>query len=72
MKQVLTPRQKEVAQLLVNGASNQEIAATLYLDISTVKNYIQHLRERAGGAKNRVQLAVSLVLDYGIHPAQKG
>lgn len=36
----LTPREEEVLQLLVEGLSNREIAAQLYLTEGTVKNYV--------------------------------
>lgn len=36
----LTPREKEVLQLLVEGLSNREIGAQLHLTEGTVKNYV--------------------------------
>jgi len=38
-KTSLTPREKEVLQLIVNGATSQDIADNLFLSISTVINY---------------------------------
>ena len=39
----LTAREREIAQLLELGLSNKEIAARLYLGVSTVKNHLHNL-----------------------------
>jgi two-component system, NarL family, nitrate/nitrite response regulator NarL len=39
----LTAREREIAQLLELGLSNKEIAARLYLGVSTVKNHVHNL-----------------------------
>ena len=52
----LTPREKEVLKLLATGARNKEIAKSLCLSESTVKNYVSrilsclHLRDRTQAA----------------------
>jgi DNA-binding NarL/FixJ family response regulator len=52
----LTPREKEVLCLLATGARNREIAQSLYLSESTVRNYVSrifsclHLRDRTQAA----------------------
>lgn len=38
-KSALTPREKDVLQLIVNGDSTQEIAEKLFLSMRTVENY---------------------------------
>lgn len=38
-KSMLTPREKEVLQLIVNGATDPEIAEKLFLSLNTVMNY---------------------------------
>lgn len=53
---VLTARQQEILELVVDGLSNAEIARRLYLSESTVK---QHLRAgyKLLGVKNRIEAA---------------
>jgi DNA-binding NarL/FixJ family response regulator len=53
---VLTARQQEILELVVEGMSNAEIARSLYLSESTVK---QHLRAgyKLLGVKNRIEAA---------------
>jgi len=59
----LTPREKEVLQLLGEGASNKEIAQKLYLSEGTVKNHVTNvlgrldLRDRTQAALLAVKLA---------------
>ncbi|MEO1590407.1 MAG: response regulator transcription factor [Cyanobacteria bacterium J06632_22] len=59
----LTPREKEVLQLLGEGASNKEIAQKLYLSEGTVKNHVTNvlsrldLRDRTQAALLAVRLA---------------
>jgi DNA-binding NarL/FixJ family response regulator len=45
---VLTPRETDVLQLLTGGASNRQIAESLYLSVGTVKNVITHLLRKLG------------------------
>ncbi|WP_238146840.1 response regulator [Ornithinimicrobium murale] len=53
----LTPRQREILEVLATGASNAEIARALHLADGTVKQYLKALFERLGVA-NRVQAAI--------------
>src|SRR6188768_360736 len=39
----LSKRELEILSLLAQGHSNQEIAATLYISVSTVKTHLQNL-----------------------------
>jgi DNA-binding NarL/FixJ family response regulator len=39
----LTVRECQVAALLIQGLSNKEIAAQLYIEVATVKNHVHHI-----------------------------
>ena len=39
----LTPRQKEIFQLILSGKSNKEITKELFIEHSTLKTHINHL-----------------------------
>ena len=51
----LSDREKEVFELLLIGKKNQEIANTLFVDISTVKTHVHHIFKKTG-VKNRKEL----------------
>lgn len=57
--EVLTPRELEVAAMLVKGASNKEIARALDLQEVTVKLHVRNLCRKLD-TKNRTQIAVRL------------
>jgi DNA-binding NarL/FixJ family response regulator len=42
----LTDRELEVLQLIVNPATNREIAADLHISIHTVKNHVHHILDK--------------------------
>ena len=52
-----TPREQQVLQLLSNGQSNKEIARSLGIAVSTVKNHVHHILEKseACSRKNAAQ-----------------
>jgi LuxR family maltose regulon positive regulatory protein len=50
----LTRREQEVLRLLVEGASNQEIAQTLVIELPTVKKHVSNLLSKLG-ASSRTQ-----------------
>ena len=50
----LTKRELEILSLLAQGYSNQEIAAKLFVSLSTVKTHIQNLFEKLD-VKRRIQ-----------------
>jgi LuxR family transcriptional regulator, maltose regulon positive regulatory protein len=56
-KGVLSPREREVWELLALGLSNREIAHRLFLSESTVKVHTRHIFEKLG-AKTRVEAVV--------------
>ena len=53
----LSPREMEVLKLMVEGHSNPEIAAALYLSPNTVKTHIRGIMNKLG-VDDRVQAAV--------------
>lgn len=52
--EVLSPREMEVLQALVDGLSNKEIGERLFISISTVKTHIINIYSKLG-VKNRVE-----------------
>ena len=50
----LTKRELEILSLLAQGHSNQEIAAKLFVSLSTIKTHIQNLFEKLD-VKRRIQ-----------------
>ena len=60
----LTPREREILRLLVDGRTNAEIAAHLGLSLYTVKNHVRNLLGKLGvGSRTE---AVSLALQRGL------
>jgi DNA-binding CsgD family transcriptional regulator len=54
---VLSPRQRQVAELVAEGKTNQEIAQTLYIGVDTVKKHLTQVL-KVTGCTNRTQLAI--------------
>lgn len=55
----LTEREVEIANLIMEGLNNKEIAEKLYLSIGTVKNYTSKILSKLG-LRDRTQIAVYL------------
>ncbi|WP_041738909.1 response regulator transcription factor [Calothrix sp. PCC 6303] len=53
----LTPREKEVLQLIASGASNREIAESLFIAERTVKNHVTNILTRLN-LRDRTQAAI--------------
>src|SRR5205085_8003873 len=56
----LSPREREVLQLLTQGQTNREIAQNLIVSVSTVKNHVEHTLVKLG-VSDRTQAAVRAV-----------
>ncbi len=48
-----TPREQQVLQLLGSGQSNKEIARSLGIAVSTVKNHVHHILEKSDVSSRR-------------------
>jgi DNA-binding NarL/FixJ family response regulator len=53
----LTPRQKQVVELVSRGCGNREIAKELGLTYKTVKGYMEKILDKLGFS-NRTEVAV--------------
>ncbi len=62
--EALTVREREVLRLLINGASNREIAQHLVLSVNTVKKHVLNICGKLG-VQNRTQaIAQARTLDF--------
>jgi DNA-binding NarL/FixJ family response regulator len=58
----LSSRELEVLRLVVEGLTNQEIAAKLILSVETVKSHVRHIMDKMA-VSDRTQAAVKAVRD---------
>jgi ATP/maltotriose-dependent transcriptional regulator MalT len=56
---ILTRREREVADLMIEGLSNQEIAQQLFISQATVKVHLRHIYEKLG-VRNRAGATAKL------------
>ena len=60
----LTPRRRELLELMAQGRDNSQIAATMGLSEKTVRNQVSHLFDRLGVASR--SMAIVLARDNGL------
>jgi DNA-binding NarL/FixJ family response regulator len=65
----LSPRERQVLVLLRDGCSVPEVAATIYVSLSTAKTYVARLYEKLG-ANNRAQ-ALMTAVELGLFDDQR-
>jgi DNA-binding NarL/FixJ family response regulator len=53
----LSPREREIAQLIAQGSSNPDIAETLMMSIKTVETHVRHLFAKLD-VRTRAEVAV--------------
>jgi DNA-binding NarL/FixJ family response regulator len=68
--EVLTPRELDVLRLMVQGQTNQQIARSLFLSVSTVKKHVRSILTKLG-VSDRVQ-AVVCYLEAGAPTVPNG
>jgi len=61
--EALTAREREVLQLLVDGASNREIAQRLVLSMNTVKKHVFNICGKLGVQRRMQAIAKARTLD---------
>ena len=59
MLERLSARERDVAEFLVEGVSNKEIARALGIEVVTVKRHVGNILRKVG-AQNRTQAALCL------------
>lgn len=60
MNNILTAREKEIFELLVENHTTKEIAAKLNISEKTVRNHISNVMQKMG-TKGRTSTAVELI-----------
>jgi DNA-binding CsgD family transcriptional regulator len=55
----LSPREREVLELVGQGLSNEDIARALFISKSTVKAHVRHIFEKTG-ARSRTEAATAI------------
>lgn len=63
-EEALTEREAKILDLIAEGMSNKQIAATVFLAEGTVKNYVSRIMDK-WHARNRLELAMRVVRRRG-------
>ena len=62
----LTPREREVLEHMLRGATNKDIAATLGRSLKTVELHVSHVLKKLG-LPTRIQLLAAILSDDSAH-----
>jgi len=54
---LLTPREREILELIDGGLMNKEIAKALSIELTTVKNHVHHILEKLGVSRRAAAAA---------------
>ena len=57
---VLTPREREILQLLADGMSNADVAAKLFISQETVKSHVRHILAKLEADMRTQAVAIAL------------
>jgi DNA-binding NarL/FixJ family response regulator len=57
---VLTPREREILQLLADGMSNADVAAKLFISQETVKSHVRHILSKLEADTRTQAVAIAL------------
>ena len=60
MSNILTPREKEIFNLIISDNSTKEIAKILKISEKTVRNHISNVMQKLG-TKGRASTAIELI-----------
>lgn len=60
--EALSPREREILQLVVEGSTNREMATALFITEKTVKAHLRHIYEKLG-VRSRTEAAVRALED---------
>jgi len=70
--EVLTLREQEILQLIVQGKANREIAESLFVELSTVKWYIRQIYTKLGVHNRRQAILRARELDLLVNDGEEG
>lgn len=60
MTSILTPREREVFELLIKNKSSRQIADELFISEKTVRNHISNVMQKLG-VKGRAMAVIELI-----------
>jgi DNA-binding NarL/FixJ family response regulator len=58
--EILTPREREILQLLADGMSNADVAAKLFISQETVKSHVRHILAKLEADTRTQAVAIAL------------
>src|SRR5437660_5292576 len=68
-EEMLTPREREILQLLADGMSNADVAAKLFISQETVKSHVRHILAKLEADTRTHAVAIALreaIIDYRV------